>query len=295
MKRASLAPIGAALLLVVLPRLAVADDETALPSTWSAELRRPRQPAFDLELLVDGRPLATHHIDARSLVYAVPGANYELRVTNPLPVRVAVTLSVDGLNTVDARRTDAWDASKWLIHPYQTLTVSGWQVSTERAHRFYFTTERDSYAERLGHRADFGVVKAVFFRERPSPLAITPRTAEPFTAGREVPRGATPLVSSLQAESGSSQHDEDHRFLYQRGRAATGRGRPTHSEVDVVDMLLERLPVAEVEIRYDYRPAGDPPEAPRLGPEPHRAPRGGPIEDRRFCPDEAGVENSKDR
>jgi hypothetical protein len=45
-------------------------------------------------------------------VDAVPGADYELRLANPLPVRVAVALSVDGLNTVDARQSDARDASK---------------------------------------------------------------------------------------------------------------------------------------------------------------------------------------
>ena len=39
-------------------------------------------------------------------VEAMRGASYALRLTNPTPYRVAVALSVDGLNTIDARHTD---------------------------------------------------------------------------------------------------------------------------------------------------------------------------------------------
>ena len=103
------------------------------------------------------------------------GAEYEIRIRNPYPFRVAVALSVDGLNSIDARRTSAWNASKWVIAPYSTIHVSGWQMSSERARHFYFTTERDSYAAKLGQPANLGAISAVFFRERrPIPVPITP-------------------------------------------------------------------------------------------------------------------------
>ena len=99
---------------------------------------------FDLEVLVNGRPLAEYYARGRTYIEALQGAEYELRVRNGSPDRVAVALSVDGLNTIDARHTSAWNASKWVIEPYQTITISGWQMSSERARRFYFTNERDS-------------------------------------------------------------------------------------------------------------------------------------------------------
>ena len=40
---------------------------------------------------------------------------------------VAVALSVDGLNTIDAKRTTSFDASKWILGPYETITLDGWQ------------------------------------------------------------------------------------------------------------------------------------------------------------------------
>ncbi len=131
-------------------------------------------PSFQLDVLVNGRPLPEYYARGRTYVEALQGAEYELRVRNPSADRVAVALSVDGLNTIDARHTSAWNASKWVIEPYQTITISGWQMSSERARRFYFTNERDSYGAKLGQTANLGVISAVFFRERRRVIPITP-------------------------------------------------------------------------------------------------------------------------
>lgn len=98
--------------------------------------KRVRYPNFELDVVVDGRPLTEYRESGRVYVNALQGAEYELRLRNPLPDRVAVALSVDGLNTIDAEQTSAWNASKWVIEPYQTITISGWQMSSERARRF---------------------------------------------------------------------------------------------------------------------------------------------------------------
>jgi hypothetical protein len=130
-------------------------------------------------------------------VEAVKGAEYELRLVNSLPVRVAVAVSVDGLNIIDARHTTAWDASKWVIHPHGTLTITDWQVGSERARRLYFTTERDAYATKIGRPGDFGVISAVFSVSgavprslgtvAPCPATAIPRqTAEATAAGPAV-------------------------------------------------------------------------------------------------------------
>jgi hypothetical protein len=99
-------------------------------------ITRKPVPSFDLEVLVNGRPIEEYYARGRTYIEAIEGAEYELRVRNPSGDRVAVALSVDGLNTIDARHTSAWNASKWVIEPYQTITISGWQMSTERARRF---------------------------------------------------------------------------------------------------------------------------------------------------------------
>ncbi|MCA1621114.1 MAG: hypothetical protein LC795_17770 [Acidobacteria bacterium] len=91
---------------------------------------RPQYGGFGLEVLVGGGPLEVLYGRGRRYVEAREGEEYSLLVRNPLPVRVAVALSVDGLNTIDARRTSAWDASKWVIEPYGTVRISGWQATS---------------------------------------------------------------------------------------------------------------------------------------------------------------------
>jgi hypothetical protein len=188
-------------------------------------------PNFQLEVLVNGRPLTEYYARGRTYVEALRGAEYELRVRNDSPDRVAVALSVDGLNTIDARHTSAWNASKWVVEPYQTITISGWQMSSARARRFYFTNERDSYGAKLGQTANLGVISAVFFRERNRPITITPREDSLMRDKMEAP----------QAQRSDGE------------QAATGIGRNVRHDVSWVDMELDSRSVGEVTIRYEYR------------------------------------------
>ena len=219
---------------------------------------RPPYGAFGVEVLVGGGPLEVIYGRGRRYVEAREGAEYELLVRNPLPVRVAVALSVDGLNTIDARHTSAWDSSKWVIEPYGTIRISGWQMSSSRARRFYFTTERDSYAARLGRASDLGVITAVFFREnRPRPYPVTPPPYE-----RDLPRersdGRDESEMRSQNETPKSRGSGGAtaaRPRYDDDYAATGIGRSVDHDVTWIQMPLERTPAAEVTVRYEYRDA----------------------------------------
>jgi len=246
---------------------------------------------FDVQLLVDGRPLDDYFGRGRKYVEAREGSEYEVRIRNPLPYRVAVALSVDGLNTIDARRTTAWNASKWVIEPHGTITISGWQMSSERARRFYFTSERDSYGAKLGQTANLGVVSAVFFRELHRPIPITPprpiykddgrRSDAPLE--RSESSGAAESAPSSAKRQGSVAPATDDEY------AATGIGRSVHNDVRWVNMELDSRPAAEVMIRYEYYSA-----LVRLGILPRRYERPDSLrrredargfEDRRFSPE----------
>jgi hypothetical protein len=158
-----------------------------------------------------------------------------------------VALSVDGLNSIDARRTSAWNASKWVIRPYETIVVGGWQMSSERARRFYFTTEEDSYAAKLGQTSNLGLISAVFFRER-APREVTivrpphPRS-ETGNLKREAPAAAD--ESRVDKQGTVSRLPDD-------GYAATGIGRSVQHDVRWIQMELEPAAVAELGIRYEY-------------------------------------------
>ncbi|MGH9941366.1 MAG: hypothetical protein ACRD9R_03285 [Pyrinomonadaceae bacterium] len=247
---------------------------------------------FEVEILVNGVAQEKYPARGRLYVEALKGAEYALRIRNPLPVRVAVALSVDGLNTIDARRTTAREASKWVVPPYSSITVGGWQMSGSRARRFYFTTEPGSYAAKLGRPADVGVISAVFFREQPSSTQIVPSPRQD-PAGRAESRardGVAPAESAGAANKSAAESSRRERAVVpEDDYAATGIGRSVHNDVYRVSMNLAPSPVVAFNIRYEYRP-----ELVRLGilPRPHSEPdrlrrreRARGFEDRDFCPE----------
>src|SRR5258708_21643490 len=125
---------------------------------------------FGVSVLVDDTPRAEYYHNGAVYIEAVKGAPYSLRLTNPTPYRVAVALSVDGLNTLDAKHTDPLSAQKWVVEPYDSIVISGWQVSDSAARNFFFTGERHSYGAMLGQTENLGVIEAVYFPDPPPPL-----------------------------------------------------------------------------------------------------------------------------
>ena len=215
---------------------------------------------FSVEVVINGVPTAEYAARGRRYIEAFENAEYELRIRNPLPSRVAVALAVDGLNTIDARHTSAWDAHKWVIEPYGTITVRGWQMSSENARHFYFTTERDSYGAKLGQTANLGVIAAVFYRER-TPVQVVPVTPGPPRGILDKEKGTG--MPNTKSESAPAEAGRD--AAKQRSAqtfppvddesAATGIGRSVSNSVQWIKMDLEPRPVADVTIRYEYRAA----------------------------------------
>ena len=212
---------------------------------WSAGSRLPSYPA-------------------RGTVYieALKGREYQIRLRNPYPVRVAVALSVDGLNTIDARHTSAAAGRKWVLGPYETVTIEGWQTSMDDARRFEFTSEEQSYGAWLGKTNDLGVITAVFFRERVPERQLAaqsmavPRADAPVPAqagqnrDRSIPAAeagaASPVGAASKQAAGAPPPAADE-------YAATGIGRRTDHAVRQVYLDLEPTPAASVSIRYEYR------------------------------------------
>lgn len=218
---------------------------------------------FTVEVLIDGRRASEYAARGRRYIEALENAEYELRIHNPTPNRVAVAVAVDGMNTIDARHTSAWDAHKWVVEPYTTISVRGWQMSSENARRFYFTTERDSYGAKLGQTANLGLISAVFFRER-KPSVITPITPggrdqksgsdkdemrrdenAPLKSGESAGRADRAAAAKSPGANTYPPPDDE--------SAATGIGRTIQNGVTWIKLDLDPRPVGEITIRYEYR------------------------------------------
>jgi hypothetical protein len=232
---------------------------------------------YSLEVLIDGTP--THEYAARGTSYieALKNREYSVRLTNRTAGRIAIALSVDGLNSIDARTTTARDARKWILGPYESITLDGWQVSSSIARRFFFTTEEKSYGSWLGKTKNLGLVAAAVFRERrPVPIYTGPMYGLPVPQREErgsrddesvrAPEAAAPFEAMGAPEppaakaapdsAGDSEGSAMGAITEQKksdNLAATGIGQETSHPVQQVYFDAEDAPSTVLELRYEYR------------------------------------------
>ncbi len=226
--------------------------------------RASGQYPYSMEILVNGMPLDELPARGTTYVEARRGCEYAVRLRNDSGERVAVALSVDGLNSIDARTTSPQGARKWILEPWQSITLDGWQTSDSTARRFVFTTEARSYGAWLGKTKNLGIISAAFFRERRHVYVPEP-APQPWLrddcdtcggaddklrpggrAANEAP--APPRSSAAEAEGSERQKKSD-------GLAATGIGREVGHHVTEVEFDAEDSPSAVLSIRYEYHDA----------------------------------------
>jgi thiamine pyrophosphokinase len=244
-----------------------------------------------VEIIIDGNSVPTYLHKGKTYIEAFKGKEYSIRISNPLGERVGVALSVDGLNTIDAKQTKAAKAAKWILDPYESIIISGWQVSDQQARQFFFTSEDQSYGAKLGKTDNFGLISATFFRER-RPQAIQPQYPLylPFPSPYPYPGpiigsmggiigggmggmgggggfggsgsagagpGARPGTPSVASGSRISQPgaDSSSSKTSKPEYAATGMGSRRDHEVESVHLILENKSFATINLRYEFRDA----------------------------------------
>jgi hypothetical protein len=216
----------------------------ALAMTASAARSTYRQ-QFDLAVLMDGSPRSEYRHDGTIYIEAVCGNEFAIQLTNPYPYRVAVALSVDGLNTIDAKHAAAWDSAKWVLGPYESTEIAGWQVSGSTARRFFFTGEKQSYGAKIGKTANLGVIEAVVYRERERTYCC-PQESRKEEAERGIESAAPPTAGSSAKPAPRARLDDDY--------AATGMGQREDHSIEMVSIDLDPSPIASFRIRYEFRP-----------------------------------------
>ncbi len=204
---------------------------------------------FTVSVLVEGRPVPEYAARGRIYIEALKGKEFTIRLGNPTSERVAVALSVDGRNVVDAKRTTELEATKWVLAPGQTADIPGWQISGETARRFFFTETSRSYAKWLGDTSNVGTIEAVFFREKRREPTVRFKDARPSEPQRETAQskderaaGAAPAPEAAAKSRPSDNY------------AATGIGERTDFRVQWVAFEEDPTPAARIAIRYEFRP-----------------------------------------
>jgi len=249
----------------------------------SSSLSAVDRQGFDVSVLIGGNESSEYDSRGKIYIEALRGRDFSLRVRNPTCQRIAVALSVDGLNVVDAKHTTAREATKWLLAAGETIDIPGWQMSGQTARRFFFTETKNSYAKWIGSTRNVGTIEAVFFREKASPVPTrcefgTPMLETPLgrpethvpsgadsgveggtpSAGGRGPESATPGPQEIQVrgeapliDTGRTRKDAPAKAA--GDLAATGAGSRIDFPVVWVDFEEDPNPVARVALRYEFR------------------------------------------
>lgn len=129
---------------------------------------------LDVQLLPDrGKTLNLSRVDQNRWTYlgkteGLVGGSYSIVLKNRSSERLKVVVGVDGLNVYGkdeiVGRAGADTGS--ILSPYETRTLQGWQINSERAQRFVFSPPE--WSEGGGRRdSDIGLIIVQVYRERP--------------------------------------------------------------------------------------------------------------------------------
>ena len=161
--------LSLAFLLSVLPRLAV-----AVPASPGYD------PPYEVQVVVNGVPVAEYRHDGRYFVEGRKGQRYALRLINRTGHRVEVVATVDGLDVIDGKPGDYVRKRGYVLGPWQTYDVEGFRLDMGRVAAFRFSPVANSYAAQTGSARNVGVIGVAFFEERrPTPVRRPPRPIRP--------------------------------------------------------------------------------------------------------------------
>jgi len=215
------------------------------------------------EVIVCGSTAAEYGRRGTTYVEARDGCEYAIQLTNNTSDRVAVHLSVDGLNTIDASQSSPSRGPRWVLEPWQSAVIPGWQTGSSSSRKFYFTTADESYADWIGDTSDAGQIRVVAYRERrptPVPIYIEPgwdgtrRRGEGSSSSREWDGDGAASEKRAQSEAAPSASDSlgGSWRTWRDDRAATGIGHETRHSVRTTSFDAESSSFARITFRYGY-------------------------------------------
>ncbi len=212
----------------------------------------------DVQLEVQGQSTPLYPSprgDSRLYFQAFQGRNYGIRLTNQTGERVAVLLTVDGLNVIDGNRSaQSRNEPMYVLDPWESTVIRGWRTSLDEIRRFVFVDEQRSYAERTGQgNGDLGWIRVTTFREAGRPRYKPQDWNDRDEFGQRQESKAAPETQATPPMAGMRSGD-DARAPLTNNESAPGTGWGGR-QVDTVTQTDFR-PVATASdkfvLRYEY-------------------------------------------
>lgn len=181
---------SAALVLSLCVVTATGGDDKTSPGL-PTEIMPPRWDGMrvGMEIFADGKPMRTIQHQGKTYL-PVPhlGTEYQIRVWNNGPYRIAAIVSVDGLSVLNGQPASE-DHPGYIVAPRGNIVIKGWRRNMDSVAAFSFEDREKSYASRVGRPENVGVLGLIAVEElvsRPRPMYMEKRAAGPQSALKDL-------------------------------------------------------------------------------------------------------------
>lgn len=157
----------------------------------------------------------------RAYLLAEPGARYGVKVRNRSRARIGLVIAVDGRNIISGEQSDLRaDERMYVLEPGEEGVFRGWRTGKDAINRFFFTSDKASYAAAWGDYSALGVIAVAAFQERDEDSA-----------------GERQNVPAPKA----------------RSAPGTGFGNKEHAPSKQVEFIPYEQPFAQYFLKYEWR------------------------------------------
>jgi hypothetical protein len=228
----------------------------------------------DVRILEDDRPAPLYSRGwsfnpARRYFEAFEGGHYAVELHNLTNRRVAIVMSVDGLNVLNGERSSLSSTEPmYVLGPWDTAVIRGWRTSLNEVQQFIFVNEQVSYAARVGKaNGDMGWVRVATFEEQPRPTVYYDKTqmrdgdgssrpdakderAQNAPRSSEAPEPARKEAAAPQLQGGAS--DQLGRLDANESVPGTGWGERRNDRVERTEFTPCANFTDQLIFRYEY-------------------------------------------
>jgi len=257
-------------LLTAVPAALAPVPSAHASQTWSHAQGR----LVDVRILENNSPMPLYSRGwgwnpDRRYFQAFEGGHYAVELRNLTNRRIAVVMSVDGLNVLSGQRSClARTEPMYVLSPWECATIRGWRTSLDDIQQFVFVDEQSSYAARVGKaNGDMGWVRVATFEEV-RPLAVCPPAPawDRDPSGLDAPESKDERAQNAPPASGAPEpaRKEATRDLQGGGRGelsrqdanesvpGTGWGEHRFDRVERTEFLAADHFTDQLIFRYEY-------------------------------------------
>lgn len=121
---------------------------------------------YEIDVLVNGRPVKVFNHKGDSFIEGRRGSVFELKVTNNTWNRIEVVASVDGLSVINGEECGP-ESEGYIVPAKESIVIPGWKLPNNKAAQFVFEDKREGYSNQVGKGTNnVGVIGFMVFEEK---------------------------------------------------------------------------------------------------------------------------------